>query len=213
MSELIINEFKTCQQCGECCNTPCDLIPTDLPPLLDKFKMSLPEFFRKFLIALIIASPKYADEVLMMVPVRVDIKGRRDKKFLADKEYLDTHGKCVFLKNNKCSIHNIKPYGGLFLKCSKITGSIAIQLKKSQYFAYWVNNQHLFNLIFPGFQKIFDELNQIFRKKNNILETQGRATPKYDQLTKVQFDIIEEKLFPLFNNCGPVNGINILFED
>ena len=75
MSELKINEFKECQKCGECCKTPCDIIPSDLPKILNDFNMSFKTFFKKYLIALLIASPKYADEVLMMVPVKVDSNG------------------------------------------------------------------------------------------------------------------------------------------
>jgi Fe-S-cluster containining protein len=54
MTDLKINNFNECQQCGECCKTPCDLIPSDLPLLLKKFDMSLPEFFKEYLIAIVL---------------------------------------------------------------------------------------------------------------------------------------------------------------
>lgn len=212
MIDFKINNFNKCQLCGECCKTPCDLIPTDLPPLLRRFNMSLPEFFKKYLIALIIASPKYAEEVFMMVPVRVNSSGNRTKKFLIDNEYLETQGQCIFLQENKCSIHGHKPFGGRFLQCQKITGSVSIQLSKNQYFAYWVHNQHLFNLIFPRFSKIFNELNKIFQKKNKILAKQGK-TPAYNQLHQEQFNIISQKAFPLFNGCEPIKGFKVLYND
>ncbi len=212
MIDIKINNFNPCQQCGECCKIPCDLIPSDLPPLLKKFNMSLPDFLKKYLIALIIASPKYADEVLMMVPARVDSLGNRTKKFIADNECLETKGKCIFLERNKCSIHELKPFGGRFLLCAKITGSVSIQLSKNQYFAYWVHNQHLFESIFPGFAKIFDELNAIFQKKNEIFAKQGK-TPEYEQLHQTQVNIIAQKLFPLFNNNGPAKGFRVLRND
>jgi len=212
MIDFKINNFNECQLCGECCKTPCDLIPTDLVPLLKRFNVSLPEFFKKYLIALIIASPKYADEVLMMVPVKVDSSGNRTKKFLADNEYLETQGQCTFLQENKCSIHEYKPLGGRFLQCPKITGSVSIQLSKNQYFAYWVHNQHLFELIFPGFAKIFNELNKIFQKKNEIFTKQGK-TPEYDQLHQEQVNIISKKVFPLFNGYEPIKGFEVLHND
>lgn len=212
MDDLKINNFNECQQCGECCKTPCDFIPSDLPPLLKKFNMSLPDFFKKYLIALIIASPKYSNEVLIMVPVRVNSNGNRSPKFLADNEYLESQGKCIFLENNKCSIHELKPFGGRFLQCPKITGSVSIQLLKSQYFAYWVKNQHLFELIFPRFGEIFNELNKIFQRKNEIFAKQGK-TPEYDQLHQIQVNIISQKLFPLLNNSEPTKGFKVLHND
>ncbi len=211
MTDLKINNFNECQQCGDCCKNPCDLIPSDLPPLFEHFDMSLPQFFRKYLIALIIASPEYADEVLMMVPVRVDSTGNRTEKFLADSEYLNTQGKCIFLRENKCNINELKPFGGRFLQCPKITGSVSIQLYKKQYFAYWVNNQHLFELIFPGFAEIFDELSKIFQKRNTIMATQ-RPSAEYDQLGQERAKIITQKLFPLFNGSGPNEGTSILYD-
>ncbi len=209
MTDLKINSFNECQQCGDCCKTPCDLIPSDLIPLLQQFDMSLPEFFKKYLIALIIASPKYADEVLMMVPVRVDSTGNRIKKFLSDNEYLNTQGKCIFLRENKCSINESKPFGGRFLQCPKITGSVEIQLHKNQYFAYWAYNQHLFELIFPGFSEIFHELKVIFQRKNEIMAKQGE-TIEYKQLHQEQVNIIAQKLFPLFNNSEPKGSFSVL---
>lgn len=210
MSDIKINSFNPCQQCGECCKTPCDLIPSDLPPLLEKFKMDLPDFFKKYLIALIVASPKYADEILMMVPTRVGTTGGRPEKFLADTEYLQSKGQCIFLENNRCGIHELKPFGGRFLQCAKITGSVSIQLSKNQYFAYWVNNQHLFELIFPGFEVISSELNTIFKRKNDIFTNQGK-TLEYDRLHQEQVTIIAEKLFPLFNNKNPIKGFSVLY--
>ncbi len=212
MNAIKINNFNKCQQCGVCCKVPCDLISSDLPPLLERFNMSLTKFFKKYLIALIIASPKYSDEVLMMVPVRVDSNGNRSPKFLADNEYLETQGKCIFLKNNKCSIYELRPFGGRFLQCPKMTGNVSMQLSKSQYFAYWVINQHLFEPIFPGFEEIFNELNEIFQRKNKIFATQGK-TLEYDQLHQAQVNIISQKLFPLFNNSTPIKGFGVLHND
>ncbi len=210
MTELKINSFNECQQCGVCCKNPCDIIPSDLPSLLKQFKMSLPDFFEKYLIALLIASPQYADEVLMMVPVKVDSNGNRTEKFLADQKYLNNKGMCIFLKENECSINVIKPFGGRFLQCKKITGSVQIQLQKKQYFAYWHNNQHLFELIHPGFLKLFNELKNIFQRKNEILSKKNKANNRYNRLSRQQSKIMEQKMYPLFNNRKPEDGYSVL---
>ena len=212
MSEIKVNKFSECQQCGECCKTPCDIIPENLPPLLEKYDMDLTSFFKKYLIALIIASPKYSDEILMMVPVRVDNRGIRNKKFLADNEYLDTQGACIFLENGKCTIHNLKPFGGKLLLCPKMTGSETVQLPKSQYFAYWASNQQLFEIIFPGYNTVFEELKSIFDRMNylNKLDKNVDRDNEYNELAGKRIDIISNKLFPLFNNSFPIRSFTAL---
>lgn len=211
MDELSINKIGECQQCGNCCKTPCDIIPTDLQPLLKKFQMNMSDFYKKYLIALIIASPKYSDEILMMVPVRVNSQGVRCLKYLADNEYLNTPGQCIFLKDNKCSINDLKPYGGRFLICEKMTGGVSIQLGKNQYFAYWANNQHLFEIVFPGYKSIFNELKAIYIRMNQ-LHIEGRRQ-EYDSGLQARAEIITTKLFPLFNNSSPIKGWKVLFEN
>lgn len=211
MNELSINKIGECRQCGDCCKTPCDIIPTDLPPLLDKFQMSLSDFYKKYLIALIIASPKYSDEILMMVPVRVNSQGVRYPKYLADNEYLNALGQCIFLKDNKCFINDLKPYGGRFLICEKMAGSVPIQLGKSQYFAYWANNQHLFEIVFPGYDSIFSELKPIYTRMNQ-LHIEGRRQ-EYNRSLQARAEIITTKLFPLFNNNPPIGEWKVLFEN
>ncbi len=232
MSEFKINGFNDCLKCGECCaNTPCDLIPADLSLLLDKFNMSLQDFFQEYLIGLIIGSSKMPDVILMMMPVKVDKNGHRIKKYLADLEYCrDTPGQCIFLDKNKvCSIHDCKPHGGDFLLCQKMTnGPENIQLKKEQYFIYWYHNQYLFDDIFPGFQDIFDQLNQIYKKKYIIGIEANKLSQKFKQSSssyttqdeqryqqleyefrqheKTETALITNQVFPLFNGREPVDG-------
>lgn len=200
-----IHSFEACKRCSECCKTPCDIIPSDLPPLLEKFGLDLKSFYKKYLISLIVASPKFSDEVLMMVPVRMDSAGNRTSKFLADQEYLNTPGHCVFLKNNECSIHVVKPFGGRFMVCHKMTGSETIQLDKKHYFAFWRNNQHLFEEIFPGYRDIYKKLNEIYAQKNSTYAKVGRDA-EYNKLHDKQVKIIVEELFLLINGCQPVGG-------
>ena len=209
MTEITIYDFDECQQCGMCCHTPCDIIPSDIPHLLNHFQMPLQDFFKKYLIALLIASPRYSDEILMMVPVRADTNGNRSSKLIADKDYLNLKGPCIFLKNGKCTINECKPFGGRFLLCSKITGSVSIQLSKSQYFDYWAKNQHLFEQVVPGYMNIYNELKIIFEKMNYIYEKQGK-TSEYDQLHEQLGAIISQKLYPLFNGTKPINGYSVL---
>lgn len=211
MNNLPIIQFKECQQCGECCGTPCDIIPSDLPPLLERFQMNLADFYKRYLIALIIKSPKYTGEILMMVPVRVNSQGVRYPKYLADKEYLDNcRGNCIFLRDNKCSIHDIKPYGGKFLKCARMTESAPIDLGKSQCFGYWYNNQHLFEIVFPGYTEIYRDIKENFRQMAQYINT-GRQQDA-DRLWQPLRDIISNRLFPLFNGSPPVNGWATLWE-
>jgi Fe-S-cluster containining protein len=174
--------------------------------------MDLSEFYKKYLIALIIASPQYADEVFMMVPVRVNSQGERTSKYLADNEYLNMSGHCIFLKDNKCSIHNLKPYGGRFLQCEEMTGNVSIQLGKSQYFAYWKDNQHLFETVFPGYEDIFNRLKQIFSQMNLLFIEKRKR--EYHELKQKTEKIIETELYPLFNNVNASpNGWKVLFEN
>lgn len=205
-----MNNIKPCQQCGECCKkAPCDIIPSDLPPLLKYFDMGLADFFKKYLIALMVASPKHADQVLMMVPVRVNSQGNRAEKFLADGEYLVTQGNCIFLEERNCTIHEIKPFGGKILECSKMMGGNSRQLAKKDYFEYWKNKQSLFQEIFPEYKKIFLELKKIYKRKNSLLDNFGK-NEEYNKLHHKQEIILTEKLFPLFNNNSPVGGIRVL---
>lgn len=133
--------------CGTCCrNMPCELIPDDLPILLDKFKMSFKEFFVKYLIAVPCTCGEKSDIIFRLSPVRA-VNGKRYKTFIENQDYVDDvskEGECIFLKDNKCLVHDVKPFGGRLMKCSKMTGGLTLQLTNSQYFIYWYNNQHIF---------------------------------------------------------------------
>ena len=211
MSDLLINRFMECLQCGECCDAPCDIIPQDLPRLLERFQLSLSDFYKRYLIALVVKSPRYSGEILMMVPVKVNSQGVRCKKFLADGEYLNTRGKCIFLKDNKCSIHDLKPYGGRFLQCAKITGSAPIALGKSQSFGYWANNQDLFEIVFPGFNNISKDIKEIFQQieKYSALNHPEKVNQEFSKLQ----EIMNLRLFPLFNASPPAGNWKVLWEE
>jgi len=202
---IIINQFKECTQCGECCEGPCELIPSNIPDLLNHFNMNLSEFFKKYLIVASIGPDECADETLMMFPVKCDENGKRINKYFTDEEYLETPGKCIFLNNNKCSIHSVKPFGGAFGKCYKMTESFAIRLPVSGYFAYWYNNQHIFEELFPGYKLIADKLKPIYKKMNDVHRkyyTTGNIKYKmeYEQLARLRDSIKYNEIKPHINS-------------
>ena len=217
MESLKINLFSPCEKCGDCCGTPCDLIPSNLEPLLDKFQMTLEEFYKQYLIALLVAHEKDPRVALMMVPVLCDSNGVSEQKYLADSEYISKKGgsfKCIFLENNLCKIHDIIPFGGKFLECHKMTGSVDLQLYKSQYFIFWANNQHLFEIVFPGFDCIYSKLIKVFEDKRRLRGRFPRTVkpmkiPGYSELVEKGNQIIRDELFPLFNEKPPVGGFAV----
>jgi len=209
MADLKINDLGACEQCAECCNIPCELIPSDLPPLLKQSGVSLPEFFRERLIAMIIGSRSCADVVLMMAPVKLDAAGHRIQKLLADNEYYHTPGRCIFLRENKCGINEFKPYGGRFLQCYKMTGSVTIRSYWDQYFAHWFYNQHLFEMILPGCAAVFGELRSVFQRMSQAAAWYGYAA-EYYQLQQARDALIARRLFPLFNGRGPRGGFVVM---
>lgn len=217
--DIVINKFKDCIQCGACCsNAPCDLIPEDLPALLDYFNMGLEDFFSKYLIALPVVSPFKPDVIFMMVPVKVDSEGKRLHKYLADIEYLNYKGKCIFSSDNKCNINEIKPFGGKIMKCPNMTGSGSIQFSKSIYFTYWYNNQHLFKQIFSTRSDLFDALREIyvdaqneFDKANSIMPIDPKNFIEYDKLKNIADNLITKDVFACFNNSIPIQGWKKLF--
>lgn len=198
-----------CQSCGECCNIPCDLVPEDLPKIANHFNLSLKEFYKKYLISYLIATPKLSNQILMMLPVKVDDSGVRTNKYLADNEYYNTKGRCIFLKNNTCTIHSLKPYGGKLYQCHKMTGSFSIQLFKFQYFPYWWINQSLYERIFPGTFAIYAKLDNLHNQMNMIADSKNE---EYKELDEKRQAIIRGELFPLFNKSEPKGGYRILVE-
>ncbi|MCX7827026.1 MAG: YkgJ family cysteine cluster protein [Verrucomicrobiae bacterium] len=209
MAEPTINDLGACQQCGECCRIPCELIPSDLPPLLRQFGMSLPEFFQERLIAMLIGSRACADVVLMMVPVKRSTAGERFNKLLADNEYAHAAGTCVFLVEKKCAIHQFKPRGGRLLQCHKITGSVTIRSPWDWYFAHWFYNQHLFEMILPGIAGVFGELRSVFQQMSRAAAWYGYGA-EYYQWQRERDGIIAHRLFPLFNGAGPRGGFFVM---
>ena len=183
-----IEEYK-CKMCGECCrHVPCEIIPKDLPKLLERFNMSFKEFFIKYLIAIPCNTGDKADTILRLSPAR-KINGHRFNKYLEDEEYMDyidKGGECIFLQNNKCTIHDIKPFGGRIMKCSKMTGGLTLQLTNSQYFI-------------ESLYKLADEKYEEGLKNNDSIKI-------YKEYVKKADDIIKNKLKYDLNKLGNINN-------
>lgn len=194
-----IEEYQ-CKMCGECCrHVPCEIVPEDLPKLLKRFNMSFKEFFIKYLIAIPCNTGDKSDTILRLSPVR-KINGHRVNKYLEDEEYMqdiDKDGECIFLRNNKCTIHDIKPLGGRVMKCSKMTGGLTLQLTNSQYYIYWYNNQKIFYELSEEVKEDLEEAENLYeladeKYKNGL--NNNESVNIYEDYVKKADDIIENKL-------------------
>lgn len=167
-----INKYE-CKMCGKCCkNVPCELVPDDLPKLLKRFDMSFKEFFKNYLIAIPCSTGDKADIILRLSPVRQK-NGKRYNVYLEDENYMneiDRGGECIFLKDNKCVIHDIKPLGGRIMKCSNMTGGLTLQLTSSQYFVYWYNNQQIYYELSSEVEKILRWAEYFYYKADKCYE-------------------------------------------
>ncbi|WP_315112949.1 hypothetical protein [Clostridium intestinale] len=198
---LVVNKFNECDMCGECCKTPCDLIPEDLELLMNKFDLSLKELFEKYLIVLPTVCGEKSDIIFRMVPVKVNkINNKRINKDFVDNDYMTIQGKCIFNNdNNMCTINDIKPLGGKMLICSKMTGSSNVQLKDSGYFAHWYNNQHLFKDFIPDYSKL-EEARKLYTKANeeHVNNSESRL---YFELRK-RAELIIKEVIKEFNTAN-----------
>lgn len=79
-----------CTQCGKCCKNRTDIMlsPMDIFRIAKELKMSNSEFFRKYCTSHIGDNSRLP--IIMLKPI-----GQDDR--------------CPLLKNNKCSVHNVKP--------------------------------------------------------------------------------------------------------
>lgn len=206
-----IEEYK-CKMCGECCrHVPCEIIPKDLPKLLERFNMSFKEFFIKYLIAIPCNTGDKADTILRLSPAR-KINGHRFNKYLEDEEYMDyidKGGECIFLQNNKCTIHDIKPFGGRIMKCSKMTGGLTLQLTNSQYFIYWYNNQKIFYELSNDIKNDLKEIESLYKLADEKYEEglkNNDSIKIYKEYVKKADDIIKNKLKYDLNKLGNINN-------
>ncbi len=163
---MIINKYE-CKECGMCCKkAPCDIIPEDLPIILEKYDLDFKEFFRKYLIVLPTVSNRKADTILRLVPVKKKL-GRRLGYYFADKEYMDeikSEGECIFLENNKCTVHDTKPLGGRIMICPNMADGLSLQLTPEQYFVFWFNNQHIFKELSNEIDSLLIKSRELYSK-------------------------------------------------
>jgi len=98
--EEIIERASRCKMCGNCCSVDSGyVIESDIPKLLEFFKVSEEEFKKKYLDK----CEKFNKTIFK--PKRV--KGKKP------------YGRCVFLDNGKCSVHEVKPLFCRLVNCSK----------------------------------------------------------------------------------------------
>ena len=181
---MIINKYE-CKGCGMCCKkAPCDFIPDDLPKILKKYELDFKEFFKRYLIILPTVSSTKADTILRLVPVMKKL-GKRLDHYFVDGEYMNeirSEGECIFLENNKCSVHDTKPLGGRIMICPNMAEGLSFQLTYEQYFVFWYNNQQIFYELSPEFEPLLNEARKLYEQANQyfILACQQGRNGKDD---------------------------------
>lgn len=87
----IIMLASGCRRCGHCCRfRGCYLLPSEIRRLSGKFWLSEKKFIEK-----------YCDEVERF--------NKKVLRFKSKKIQGKPYGPCIFLKNNECRIHKVKP--------------------------------------------------------------------------------------------------------
>lgn len=176
---MIINKYE-CKSCGMCCKkAPCDFIPDDLLKILKKYEMDFKEFFKRYLIILPTVSKSKADIILRLVPV-MKKEGKRLDYYFVNQEYMNeisNEAECIFLEDNKCTVHDTKPLGGRIMICPKMAEGLSFQLTHEQYFVFWYNNQHIFYELSPELETLLKEARKLYEQANQyftIAYQQGR---------------------------------------
>lgn len=109
------NDIKknSCQLCGLCCySMPCDLEYSDIEKIADYLQITRKDLFLQFLII----QPYPNMSKYTLIPIRKkqqDIAGQ----FKPISRWFDMEP-CIFLdEENKCTIEEVKPKGGLNMQC------------------------------------------------------------------------------------------------
>jgi Fe-S-cluster containining protein len=151
----LYNELKNyiddCSLCGECCSIPGILLPEQITILTEHFKLNPRQLLDKYLIAELCAPKDSPLPVFLLSPVKVDDKGERFSNKIIDHDYHAIRDKkCIFLdSSNRCSIHDIKPFGCSMLLCKKMTHGNSICFDKQFYYHRWKDHQQIIFSIFP----------------------------------------------------------------
>jgi Fe-S-cluster containining protein len=110
--------YKACLRCDSCCMThPCALAPSDLMRIAVFLGISSAELFRKYLVLdydLTSGKRRY-----YACPARVgDEPGT-----IVPCTWTLANSPCVFLRDNSCTIEQVKPHGGRVFACRLMTAS------------------------------------------------------------------------------------------
>jgi len=92
-----------CVQCGFCCFVrPCSIAPDEIEGIADCLGFTPRELFEKRLVV------DFLHEGYVVLPVRVE-QWHWAGGFLPSSATWDCETPCIFLENNRCQIHEIKP--------------------------------------------------------------------------------------------------------
>jgi len=95
-----------CKQCGKCCQHPCALEPNDLEKISDYLNITIEELIDKYLILDYWMTTE--ESLYYFTPKRVGDNGTKIASF----SWAFSDKSCMFLENNLCKIHDVKPRGG-----------------------------------------------------------------------------------------------------
>lgn len=140
-----------CFKCSSCCRFPGMFLPDEINIFLKSYS--------KDYIVLHLLSKK--DMIFGLEPTKK--KGSK----IATYEYYMSFSKCKFLKWNKCTIHNNKPYGCRVLECTRMTKDEKIQ-NYNLLLNEWKKNQKIIYNLYPELKNIknLESLQEFFNVKD-----------------------------------------------
>lgn len=122
-----------CKKCGECCKRyPCALEPKDLKRISNFLNITKKELIKKYLI--LDYWVESTGSLYLYSPKRITDNNDRIASF----SWAFSSDPCIFLENNLCKIHDVKPRGGREYICG-------IENTYSKYEAgvLWKENKYL----------------------------------------------------------------------
>jgi hypothetical protein len=118
--------------------------------------------------------------VFVLSPVKAQGGGKRLTQRLFDIPYIQiTDHHCIFRdrQNNRCSIHEIKPFECAVMLCCRMTKDKPMYLGKSYYYHKWKDAQEIPLSLFPELRPLYKKLEtslrwlkKSFEEKNQIIQ-------------------------------------------